>query len=452
LQASANLWIECTRLAVEGAELTPALLSDRSTAPEVTVVSSPSGGADSVHVSAFVEARLGGGIVILVANTATQPVQVTLTLTPGVVKDGVATVLFANRNVTVAGGVLHDWVDAMGTRAYRLTPVGAGRTARAEPNPKNLLFNPSFERMDGGGGLPDGFWSTVQNDSAASAFSDPRDSVHGLHSLRIHTPTDGGGLLMEHFMCPVTLEPSTAYALSVWARGVAFGDATLSFSFGLGGQMKTVSLTEEWQLYDASLQTPSGPSGGCYTESTFKVMWTLQTPGVAFLDLMELVSADSQPPPPPLPTPELAEPRAQQPAERYAQPTNSDVSKPLLDSLGLPLSPIGFFSHELGSPDLTVPVSTHRKGMTSGFLYLPHGDTDIAAVSAWLDRCDAVGTTVLLDVRFDATTATPPLDPAKIAAAIEGIQSKVAALMHHPSIFAWYRIRSIRCHALQHLA
>jgi hypothetical protein len=90
--------------------------------------------------------------------------------------------------------------------------------------------------------------------------------------------------------------------------------------------------------------------------------------------------------------------------------------------------------------------------MTSGFLYLPHGDTDIAAVSAWLDRCDAVGTTVLLDVRFDATTATPPLDPAKIAAAIEGIQSKVAALMHHPSIFAWYRIRSIRCHALQHLA
>lgn len=199
MQASANLWIECTRLAVEGAELTPALLSDRSTAPEVTVVSSPSGGADSVHVSAFVEARLGGGIVILVANTATQPVQVTLTLTPGVVKDGVATVLFANRNVTVAGGVLHDWVDAMGTRAYRLTPVGAGRTARAEPNPKNLLFNPSFESA-ANAEFPDAYSVMVGADKEAATFLDSRDSIHGLHSLRLHTPADGAGLQVTAYL------------------------------------------------------------------------------------------------------------------------------------------------------------------------------------------------------------------------------------------------------------
>jgi hypothetical protein len=190
-----NLRAECERLGFEGSELTPALASgtNNTHAPHVTV-SDP-----RIEAGAFVEARLGGGIVILVANTATQPVQVTLTLTPGVVKDGVATVLFANRNVTVAGGVLHDWVDAMGTRAYRLTPVGAGRTARAEPNPKNLLFNPSFESA-ANAEFPDAYSVMVGADKEAATFLDSRDSIHGLHSLRLHTPADGAGLQVTAYL------------------------------------------------------------------------------------------------------------------------------------------------------------------------------------------------------------------------------------------------------------
>ena len=66
-----------------------------------------------------------------------------------------------------------------------------------------VLLNPSFELTGGGvgGGMPDGFYGTVKGDAAAAAFSDSRDSVHGLHSLRIHTPSAGNGQLFSHFMC-----------------------------------------------------------------------------------------------------------------------------------------------------------------------------------------------------------------------------------------------------------
>jgi hypothetical protein len=109
--------------------------------------------------------------------------------------DGIHPILFSARNLSVHNGVLTDWIDASGTRAYRLTPQVPHKAALpwtdgpdVTPNPKNILFNPSFEHAGGGvgGGIPDGFWSVVQNDTGAAAFSDSRDSVHGLHSLRIH--------------------------------------------------------------------------------------------------------------------------------------------------------------------------------------------------------------------------------------------------------------------------
>ena len=79
--SSTNLWKECTRLAVEGGELTPALLSDRSAAPKIASVqvtlhedggqltmAPPSAqtwvSADGVHVVTLVEQRLGGGVVV----------------------------------------------------------------------------------------------------------------------------------------------------------------------------------------------------------------------------------------------------------------------------------------------------------------------------------------------------------------------------------------------------
>lgn len=167
---STNLWKECTRLAMEGLELTPALLSDRSAAPPISQVQVSLLGSNAVeaehssnetshtllpgahltisngvHVAALLEQRLGGGIALLVANTNDRPATVTITMSAGTVSDGVASVLFSSRNVTVAHDTLTDWVDAMSTRAYRLTPSQAPRTSDpwkdgpvATPNPKNV--------------------------------------------------------------------------------------------------------------------------------------------------------------------------------------------------------------------------------------------------------------------------------------------------------------------------
>ena len=84
-------------------------------------------------------------------------------------------VLFVGRNVTVKAGALSDWIDALGTRAYRLRPKKAWRAASEPPapalDPANVLGNPSFE--DGANLFPDGFWTMVGNDTGtrSSSFS-----------------------------------------------------------------------------------------------------------------------------------------------------------------------------------------------------------------------------------------------------------------------------------------
>ena len=295
-----------------------------------------------------------------------------------------------------------------------------------------VLLNPSFELTGGGvgGGMPDGFYGTVKGDAAAAAFSDSRDSVHGLHSLRIHTPSAGNGQLFSHFMCPASLmRPDTEYELAVWARGKSFAVRTdanteedspvllLGFQEP-AGQMRNVTLTEEWTRYTVHIKSP--PQGdekwSCYV-GTPKVAWELVTPGVAFLDLLELVpladgSADDTDDDTPARSAVARELPASGPHEMsdatpslYAG-TKSDRPAPVQDTLALPLSPMGFFSHELDDPNESVPISTQRAGMTSGYIYLPHGDHNISEVNAWLDRCDAVGTSVLLDVRFDASESS----------------------------------------------
>ena len=119
---STNLWKECTRLAVEGGELAPALLSDRSAAPKISSVQvtveggglAAAAASSGVHVTALLEQRLGGGVVILIANTNPCPANVTITLSTGSIADGPAPVLFSARNVSVADGVVTDWAPTLG--------------------------------------------------------------------------------------------------------------------------------------------------------------------------------------------------------------------------------------------------------------------------------------------------------------------------------------------------
>ena len=60
---------------------------------------------------------------------------------------------------------------------------------------------------------------------------------------------------------------------------------------------------------------------------------------------------------------------------------------------------------------------------------------------------DAVGTSVLLDVRFDATIfgrGGPKPSVAVVEKALAATKAKVNSLMHHESVFAWYRSAHLR--------
>ena len=257
----------------------------------------------------------------MLANTANEPVIFTVTLTAGSVDDGAAAVLFTgspNRNVAVKGGVFSDSVDAMSTRAYRLSKaapaVPAVKETLVAPNPKNLILNPSFEDC-ANAEFPDGFSANVGRDPEAAVFVDSRDSVHGLHSLRLHTPSDGSGLqILAYPVESAYALLNTTFKLSLWARGVGVAAVPPRLRFGvpyydflpwakpvpctaeppLKGPSAichefslNVSLTPEWTHYSMEVVTPGRVLNG----DTSWVFVQLEGAGKALVDLLELVEA-----------------------------------------------------------------------------------------------------------------------------------------------------------------
>ena len=219
--SSANLWIECQRLSIEATELTTALSSDRSRAPAVTTSNA------SIHAAALVDRS--GAVIVLLANTANEPIPVHLSVSGLTLAQNVAAIIFSHRNVSVVDGEITDWVDALGTRVYRIASVQKDGQ-QPQPDPRNVLMNPSFEEsggpytLAGGNAFPDGYWTTVGNDTQATIASETRDSVHGLTSLRIHTPADHGGMMVMGFPPEAaTMHPGLNWTLSLWAKALAVG-------------------------------------------------------------------------------------------------------------------------------------------------------------------------------------------------------------------------------------
>ena len=339
--ASASVWDACARLAVEGAQLGPALLGGRDTARFAVTTS----GDDRVHAAVFLEpARrgplgeaCGAALVVLAVNLVNEPIPaVTLTLESGDAGSrynfSEATVLFnaLHRTVPIARISIASWTfgepwDAYGTRAYRIELPAP--TTRATVNSQNVIHNPSFE-LASGGDVPDGFQVVMGNDTGASLALESRDSVHGRHSLRLTTPTRGQGLMAVAM--PTTLEPHTGlpspffntsvpWTLSVWARGVAVNAATggprlqvgvlywaeepwlpsqgKNITCGIpdpsgpkgwgGNPCVNVSLTREWALYELHVGVPSRHVSTTRADSW--IYWELIGAGTAWLDLIQLV-------------------------------------------------------------------------------------------------------------------------------------------------------------------
>lgn len=262
---SPSLWSECRRLALEGQELAPDLLSPE---PRPTVGCSE----PAVHVAAW---RRSGVVTVLAANTENRPLPVKITVDELITARG--EVVFANRGIDFQEGVVEDVIDGFGTRVYRVRP-GAPPKFAAEVSPDNLAVNPSFEDA-ANAGTPDGCYVSVGKDPGASLFVDPRLAVHGTHSLRVTCPAEGQGLSVQPF--PVRVTAGRRYRLSIWARGLQEG---LTFRFGMKAldcDVKEFTATREWAEYVVEGTAPKDVARAGLSLS-------LSSRGTIWIDLMQI--------------------------------------------------------------------------------------------------------------------------------------------------------------------
>lgn len=222
------MWAECGAMALEAAELTPALTSVE-VAPAVT------SSIPSVHATALLDR---GVITILAINTENRP-QVPRFELEGVDFSGRATVLFENRQVEMTGGAIEEPIDAFASRAYAIE-IGPLPTDDLQISEGNLITNPSWEDNPSVG-TPSGNYGSVA--PGASMFVDARVARHGRHSVRLTAPTDGAPVRMGQF--PVKLTAGRQYRVSIWAKARTDG---VLLRLSIGELMKEqVALTTKWR-------------------------------------------------------------------------------------------------------------------------------------------------------------------------------------------------------------
>jgi len=257
------MWAECGALALETAELTPALASGEP-APRVTA------SAPEVHACAL---RERGTVTVLAANTAKRPLTARLQV-EGLGFTGDAEVLFEDRSVAVTAGAIEEPIDAYGTRAYAI-PVGPPPEDDLAVSEGNVVVNPSWEAAPQVG-TPSACYANIPG--AATCFVDSRVARHGRHALRMIAPTAEELPSLTPF--PVRVQAGQAYSVSIWAKGQSEG-VVLKVSLGGFGSQE-FALTTEWKEYAFSV-TPDKDPG------RVSPGLALGSAGTAWVDLFQIV-------------------------------------------------------------------------------------------------------------------------------------------------------------------
>jgi hypothetical protein len=316
-----SAWSEARQMALEVADITPALTSGRQSRQNTTRLFAVS--PATVDYAAWREP--GGSVLLIVANTALEPtvVEVVLRQTANVMNATVgAAVLFQGgrrlqigaSNIT-GGFFMQDMLLGFGTAYYRLSPatdgnlatVGAPGAPAIDDVSANLVVNGGFEDA-GNAGSADGYLylygacsgnshvsrkspCTDNADGGATAFQDARTFVHGRHSLRLVTPSTAGGVSLVPYEAMIA--PATDYNFSVWTRGAhEAAPADLRFSFGANFVAAGWNVTvagAEWKLVSLALTTKAKLVAK-HGYSDWARFW-LQTPGVVWLDSLSLRKA-----------------------------------------------------------------------------------------------------------------------------------------------------------------
>jgi hypothetical protein len=282
---STAVWGECSRMALEIAELTPWLLSDEET---VAVES----GSENILVTSKLH---DGQLAIMVVNKINEPQKAEIRIRRSF--SGKARVLFENRSVIVSGGFLSDQILAFGSQVYMVDVYPRKETLK--PNSKNLIKDPGFEDFSSTG-VPASCYAWTGDDRGATYFLDSREHYEGDHSLRIITPKEDAGISLRYF--PFTVKSGASYTISVWAKsdpeerffitqqqekhknGMNQMPQYVEIALGEFGRARFIP-DAEWRRYITFFTIPND------TLSSFKTNLILKMPGqgVAWFDRLSVI-------------------------------------------------------------------------------------------------------------------------------------------------------------------
>jgi hypothetical protein len=263
-----SAWSECSNMAVEVAQMTPFLLSNEK--QSFLNTKDPDVLAKSFSCK--------GETLIMVVNKSNQPKSFAINIGQS---GSSAELWFENRAVEVADSMLHDMVDALGTRVYRISKKQASSKLIYSGN---LIYNPSFEDVTSPGlstghNIDYGFVSKA--DRGATVFADSRQSIDGLFSMRMQTPVDSGGKKAR--FTPIVLNAGNTYSVSVWAKA-AFKPQMPQFRLTIDAakQEKVFDLTTEWKKYSFMFKADSS------TTNAIVALDVLES-GTAWFDVLQVV-------------------------------------------------------------------------------------------------------------------------------------------------------------------
>jgi len=269
---SVSAWSACSDMAVETAQMTPFLLS-ADDAPEIKA-SDP-----KILTRAF---RYQGNLLIIAVNNENAPKAYSMEVGPTDNRlNNNAELWFEDRAVPFQNNAIKDIIDAYSTRVYLIRATENSGASKLNAN--NLTINPSFEKIVSPG-LAIGANVTETNDQkadkGATFFTDPRESVDGMFSLRLISPTDSGGKKIRFL--PLVMSKGNSYTVSIWAKA-KLQDKMPSFKIAVNGmnQQHQFTLSTAWKKYSFTYQAESS------TTTAIPTLELLQQ-GTAWFDLLEI--------------------------------------------------------------------------------------------------------------------------------------------------------------------
>jgi hypothetical protein len=286
---SAAAWAECGRISLEIAELTPWLLSDEDPLPV-------SSGSPNIIVTSKL---YKGKLAIMAVNKKNEPVNSSISIRG--LYSGKAMVLFENRSLSFAGGVINDPIAPFGSQVYMINLEPSEK--RNITNENNLIKDPGFEDKYSPG-IPSACYARAGSDRGATYFTDSREYFDGYHSLRLITPKEDAAVGIRFFPCQV--KAGSSYMISIWAKSdpeQRFNAATLrqddrlsekepmpqyaEIQFGDFGRARFAP-TEKWRRFVTFITIPSD------TTATFRTNLILRMPGqgVGWFDQVKVVEAE----------------------------------------------------------------------------------------------------------------------------------------------------------------